>query len=81
MMDDLKRAKINELVQRSQATKTWNKAQTLMAGEVNETNTYNLLVALEIFEAKIEELKKLDENISCKIETEKRNGNRYRRSR
>ena len=76
MMDDLKRAKINELVQRSQATKTWNKAQTLLAGEVNETNTYNLLVALEIFEAKIEELKKLDENISCKIETEKRNGNR-----
>ena len=42
-----------------------------MAGEMNETTIYNLLVALEAFVARIEELKKLDENISRKIETEK----------
>ena len=70
-MDDLKRAKVSRRVQRSQATKTWNKAQTLMAEEMNETNIHNLQVALETFDAKIEQLKKLDENISCKIETEK----------
>ena len=39
--------------------------------EMNETNIYNLRVALGNFEAKIEELKKLDENISCEVETEK----------
>ena len=70
-MDDLKRAKVSRRVQRSQATKTWNKAQTLMAEEMNQTNIHNLQVALETFDAKIEQLKKLDENISCKIENEK----------
>ena len=70
-MDDLKRAKVSRRVQRSQATKTWNKAQSLMAEAMNETKIHNLQVTLETFDAKIEQLKKLDENISCKIETEK----------
>ena len=70
-MDDLKRAKVSRRVQRSQATKTWNKAQALMAEAMNETKIHNLQVTLETFDAKIEQLKKLDENISCKIETEK----------
>ena len=42
-----------------------------MAENMNETKIYNLQVTFETFDAKIEQLKKLDENISCKIETEK----------
>ena len=42
-----------------------------MAGEMNETNIQHLQVTLETFDAKIKQLKKLDENISSKIETEK----------
>ena len=70
-MDDLKRAKITRRAQRAQATKTWNKAETLMNDEINETNIQRLQVVLQTFDTKIEQLKKLDENISCKIETEK----------
>ena len=70
-MDDLERAKVSRRVQRSQETKTWNKAQTLTAENMNETKIYNLQVTFETFDAEIEQLKKLDENISSKIETEK----------
>ena len=70
-MDDLKRAKITRRAQRAQATKTWNKAETLMNDEINETNIQRLQVVLQTFDTKIEQLKKLDENISGKIETEK----------
>ncbi|CAB4010747.1 Hypothetical predicted protein [Paramuricea clavata] len=70
-MDDVKRAKITRPAQRAQATKTWNKAETLMNDEINETNIQRLQVVLQTFDTKIEQLKKLDENISCKIETEK----------
>ncbi|CAB4044645.1 Hypothetical predicted protein, partial [Paramuricea clavata] len=70
-MDDLKRAKITRRSQRAQATKTWNKAETLMNDEINKTNIQRLQVVLQTFDTKIEQLKKLDENISCKIETEK----------
>ena len=71
-MDYLKRAKVSRRVQRSQATKTLSKAQTLTADDMNETKIHNLQVTLETFDAKIEKLKKLDENISYKIETEKK---------
>jgi hypothetical protein len=42
-----------------------------MNDEINETNIQRLQVVLQTFDTKIEQLKKLDENISCKIETEK----------
>ena len=70
-MDDLKRAKITRRAQRAQAIKTWNNAETLMNDEINETNIQRLQVVLQTFDTKIEQLKRRDENISCKIETEK----------
>jgi hypothetical protein len=41
-----------------------------MNDEINETNIQRLQVVLQTFDTKIEQLKKLDENISCKIQTE-----------
>ena len=70
-MDDLQRAKITRRAQRAQATKTWNKAETLMNGEIDETSIQLLQVVLQTFDTKIEQLRRIDENISCKIETEK----------
>ena len=48
-MDELKRAKITRRAQRAQATKTWNKAEALMAGEINEISIQRLQVVLETF--------------------------------
>jgi hypothetical protein len=70
-MDELKRAKITRRAQRAQATKTWNKAEALMAGEINEISIQRLQVVLETFNAKLEQLKRIDESISSKIENEK----------
>ena len=57
-MDDLERAKVSRRVQRSQETKTWNKAQTLTAENMNETKIYNLQVTFETFDAKIKEARR-----------------------
>ena len=70
-MDELKRAKITRRAQRAQATKTWNKAEALMAGEINEISIQRLQVVLETFNTKLEQLKRIDESISNKIENEK----------
>jgi hypothetical protein len=70
-MDELKRAKITRRAQRAQATKTWNKAEALMAGEINEISIQRLQVVLETFNTKLEQLKRFDESISSKIENEK----------
>ena len=70
-MDDLKRAKITRRAQRAQASKIWNKAQTLMEGEVDEVKIARLQVVLETYSAKIEQLRKIDEAVSSKIEDEK----------
>ena len=72
-MDDLKRAKIPRRTQGPQVTKTWNKAETLMEGEINEVSLQQLQVVqlvLQTFDTKIEQLKRIDENIPCKIENE-----------
>lgn len=41
-----------------------------MGTETNETNLHKLEVVLQSFEAKIEQIKSIDENISTKIEEE-----------
>jgi division protein CdvB (Snf7/Vps24/ESCRT-III family) len=69
-MEELKRVKITRRAQRAQATKTWNKAETLMAGEINEISIQRLQVVLETFNTKLEQLKRIDESISSKIENE-----------
>ena len=69
-MDDLKRAKIPRRTQGPQVTKTWNKAETLMEGEINEVSLQQLQVVLQRFDTKIEKLNRIDENIPCKIENE-----------
>lgn len=70
-MDDLKRAKITRRAQRAQATKTWNKAESLMKGEINEVIIHKLQVLSQTFDTKLEQIKRIDENISSKIENEK----------
>lgn len=70
-MDDLKRAKIKRRAQRTQASKIWSKAQTLMDGEMDEAKCKRLQVILETYNAKIELLRKLDEAVSSKIDDEK----------
>lgn len=70
-MDDLKRAKIKRRAQRTQASKIWSKAQTLMDGEMDGAKCKRLQVILETYNAKIELLRKLDEAVSSKIDDEK----------
>ena len=72
-MDDLKRAKIPRRTQGPQVTKTWNKAETLMEGEINEVSLQQLQVVqlvLQMFDTKIEQLKGINENVPCKFENE-----------
>ena len=69
-MDDLQRAKVTRRTQRAQATKIWNKAQTLLEGDLNEVKVQQLQVILETYDAKIEQLRKIDETISNKIADE-----------
>ena len=69
-MDDLQRAKVTRRTQRAQATKIWNKAQTLLEGDLNEVKVQQLQVILETYDVKIEQLRKIDETISSKIADE-----------
>ena len=69
-MDELQRAKITRTTQRTQATKLWNKAHSLMKEEVDETKLKSLKVMLETYEAKIEQLRQLDEQVSSKLDEE-----------
>ena len=41
-----------------------------MEGEINEVSLQQLQVVLQTFDTKIEQLKRIDENIPCKIENE-----------
>ncbi len=69
-MDDLQRAKVTRRTQRAQATKIWNKAQTLLEGDLDEIKVQRLQVILETYDAKIEQLRKIDETISNHITDE-----------
>ena len=59
-MDDLQRAKVTRRTQRAQATKIWNKAQTLLEGDLDEVKVQQLQVILETYDAKIEQLRKIE---------------------
>ena len=69
-MDELQRAKITRTTQRTQATKLWNKAHSLMKEEMDETKLKSLKVMLETYDAKIEQLRQLDEQVSSKLDEE-----------
>ena len=69
-MDDLQQAKVTRRTQRAQATKIWNKAQTLLEGDLDEVKVQQLQVILETRDAEIEQLRKIDETISNKIADE-----------
>ncbi len=62
-MDEIQRAKVTRRTQRAQATKIWNKAQTLLEGDMDEIKVQRLQVILETYDAKIEQLRKIDETI------------------
>ena len=69
-MDDLQRAKVTRRTQRAQATKIWNKAEPLLEGDLDEVKIQHLQVILETYDAKIEQLRKIDETISNQIADE-----------